>query len=446
MMVKPVHTAISDIALFFRDISAKILKIEDVARLKENIAIMLCNLEKIFPLAFFDVMEHLPVHLPDEALLGGPVQYRWMYPFERYMYHLKKKVKNKARIGGSIVAQCVNEEISYVTNNYIAPSTVQVPEKDVNEIRFTYKYLDVPIMFQQEGRISGKSSSAWLNDEDYNILQTFLLLNCEVFEPYERMFEDYMMDNHPNITSNDMTRAKDEKFAMWCKDYINNASKSFEFPLWMLEFVQGPKHQITSWPMYYSRGYHYHTQSHGQNKKKMNFGVCVPGTTETEYFGLIEEIFMIEYHGAVGLKAMIFKCHWFNIDQGIRRHPSGNVDVCPQMHYDKYDPFISPEQCDQVCYVPYTRLRSRREEWWTTIKVMPRGFFETKEVSQNAIQNNIVDHVISSTNIVRVEAHAVQDDSNYEPMPMINPEDEYLSENDFIDQYDEYSYSDSHSD
>ncbi|KAL0690719.1 hypothetical protein Bca4012_090398 [Brassica carinata] len=92
---KPVHTAISDIALFFRDISAKILKIEDVARLKENIAIMLCNLEKIFPPAFFDVMEHLPVHLPDEALLGGPVQYRWMYPFERYMYHLKKRLKTK---------------------------------------------------------------------------------------------------------------------------------------------------------------------------------------------------------------------------------------------------------------------------------------------------------------------------------------------------------------
>jgi len=35
------------------------------------------------------------------------------------------------------------------------------------------------------------------------------------------MFEEYMMDNHPNITSNDMTRAKDEKFAMWCKDYVS---------------------------------------------------------------------------------------------------------------------------------------------------------------------------------------------------------------------------------
>ena len=82
-----------EIALFFRDISAKILKHEDVAILKENIAVKLCNLEKIFPPSFFDVMEHLTVHLAEEAALGGPVQYRWMYPFERYMYHLKRKLK-----------------------------------------------------------------------------------------------------------------------------------------------------------------------------------------------------------------------------------------------------------------------------------------------------------------------------------------------------------------
>jgi hypothetical protein len=27
-------------------------------------------------------MEHLPIHVPFEAKVGGPVQYRWMYPFE----------------------------------------------------------------------------------------------------------------------------------------------------------------------------------------------------------------------------------------------------------------------------------------------------------------------------------------------------------------------------
>jgi len=48
-----------------------------------NIIEALCKLEMIFPPLFFDSMEHLPIHLPFEAKVGGPVQYRWMYPFER---------------------------------------------------------------------------------------------------------------------------------------------------------------------------------------------------------------------------------------------------------------------------------------------------------------------------------------------------------------------------
>jgi len=48
----------------------------------QNIAITLCKLEMIFPPGFFNVMEHLPVHLEEEAQLGGSVQYRWTYPFE----------------------------------------------------------------------------------------------------------------------------------------------------------------------------------------------------------------------------------------------------------------------------------------------------------------------------------------------------------------------------
>ena len=52
-------------------------------RLEMNIIEALCKLEMIFPPLFFDSMEHLPIHLPFEAKAGGPVQHRWMYPFER---------------------------------------------------------------------------------------------------------------------------------------------------------------------------------------------------------------------------------------------------------------------------------------------------------------------------------------------------------------------------
>ena len=63
----------------------------------------LCKLEKIFPPAFFDVMVHLAIHLLDEALLRGPVQYGWMFPIERRLGTLKSFVRNRAKPEGSIV-------------------------------------------------------------------------------------------------------------------------------------------------------------------------------------------------------------------------------------------------------------------------------------------------------------------------------------------------------
>lgn len=73
---------ITEWCYFFRDISATTLNVQHVEQLGRNIVEIICKMEKIFPPAFFDVMEHLPIHMPYEALNGGPVQYRWMYPFE----------------------------------------------------------------------------------------------------------------------------------------------------------------------------------------------------------------------------------------------------------------------------------------------------------------------------------------------------------------------------
>jgi hypothetical protein len=59
------------------------LKVDVLKQMKEDIIIILRKLEKIFPPSFFDVMIHLAIHLPLEAKLAGPVQFRWIYPIER---------------------------------------------------------------------------------------------------------------------------------------------------------------------------------------------------------------------------------------------------------------------------------------------------------------------------------------------------------------------------
>ena len=61
-------------------------------KVEEHIVLVLCKLELIFPPEFFDIMVHLVMHLPEEAILKGPVQMRWMYSFERFMKMLKEYV------------------------------------------------------------------------------------------------------------------------------------------------------------------------------------------------------------------------------------------------------------------------------------------------------------------------------------------------------------------
>jgi len=125
-----------------------------------NIFEIICKLERIFPPSFFHSMEHWTIHLPYEAKVEGPVQYRWMYLFERYgfmsyyflfvsifsqtnwyqwyryMFYLKKKVTNKAKVEGSIYEAYLIDEITNFASYYFGDDmqTIwnQVPRNDEN--------------------------------------------------------------------------------------------------------------------------------------------------------------------------------------------------------------------------------------------------------------------------------------------------------------------------
>jgi hypothetical protein len=77
--------ALAELSFFFRQLCSTEINIEKMEELENSIPVLLCKLEKIFPPGFFNSMQHLLLHLPYEAKIGGPVQYRWMYVFERYV-------------------------------------------------------------------------------------------------------------------------------------------------------------------------------------------------------------------------------------------------------------------------------------------------------------------------------------------------------------------------
>jgi len=108
-----------DLCLFFRQLCNKILKIDELDQLQGTIVLTLCHMEILFPPFFFTVMVHLIVHLMKDVKLGRPVQYRWMYPIERYLGKLKLYVRNKAQAEGSIAEGYMAEESLTFCSRYL---------------------------------------------------------------------------------------------------------------------------------------------------------------------------------------------------------------------------------------------------------------------------------------------------------------------------------------
>ena len=72
LLPSKVWEAITELSLFFKNLTSFEITMADMEKLEGEISVIICKLEGIFS-----------VHLAHEAKLAGPVQYRWMYPFER---------------------------------------------------------------------------------------------------------------------------------------------------------------------------------------------------------------------------------------------------------------------------------------------------------------------------------------------------------------------------
>ena len=107
-----------ELSYFFHQLCAKELSRTVIADLERMTHVLLCKLEKIFPSDFFNPMQHLILHLSNEAQMTGPMQFHWCYPIERCLKVLRKKCRNKARIEASIAEAYILEEVSNFIEKY----------------------------------------------------------------------------------------------------------------------------------------------------------------------------------------------------------------------------------------------------------------------------------------------------------------------------------------
>ena len=178
-----VWSALAEVSYFYRQLCAKETAKEMMEKLEKEVPVLLCKLEKIFPPGFFNPMQHLLIHLPYEAKVGGPVQYRWMYHIERALKHLRAMVGNKARVEGCIAEAFLLKEISYFSSVYFAE------EHNVNAPTMRYNIDEEPPVsdikkFQWRGTTVSSSMTYYPSQEERTDALLYMFSNMEEMDPY----------------------------------------------------------------------------------------------------------------------------------------------------------------------------------------------------------------------------------------------------------------------
>nr|GEY73877.1 hypothetical protein [Tanacetum cinerariifolium] len=125
---------IIELCSLFKQICSATLIEDDMLKAQIKVVDILCDLELIYPLTLFDIIIHLVIHLPLEALEGGPIRPRWMFPFKRYTKKLKGYVRNKAKLEGSIAEGYVAKEalLSVLITFGMLPRNLIIRQRNVD--------------------------------------------------------------------------------------------------------------------------------------------------------------------------------------------------------------------------------------------------------------------------------------------------------------------------
>jgi len=145
-----------------------------IKKLHDLVPELLCKLEKIFPPGFFTPMLHLIVHLANEALLGGPVQFRWQFCIEREFKYIRLKCGNKNKIEACIAEATILQEITNATTAYYADEVPtmhnQVPRYNVDEPKRDPKLL----LFKFPGGKAGGAKPHTLSNQEKECIMLYV--------------------------------------------------------------------------------------------------------------------------------------------------------------------------------------------------------------------------------------------------------------------------------
>ncbi|XP_073309921.1 uncharacterized protein [Primulina huaijiensis] len=363
LLPKGPRNAIYLLGEFYNELCQRVLDRNRLEQLEENIAEILCMLETYFPPAFFTISVHLTIHLAREARLCGPVQFRWMYPFERFMKTLKGFVKNRARPEGCIAECYLAEERMIFCSAYIKKASTIV-----------------------EGRLISKGKEKILEDHVLQAAHRYVLFKTAEVEPYLQMHIEELKQIDRRFLSNETLLQKQhmETFAEWLsKQVLHNSSGRIQ---WL---AHGPRKKVTSYTGYIINGHRFHTVDVGRSTQ--DSGVSIDADTicqsnadgyshtvgRISYYGVIRDIVLLDYYS---FKVPVFRCDWANPGTGVKIEDGFTlVNLQHGLKTFESDLFILASQAKQV-------FHSRDDDesnWYVLLKAPSRGIHNMSVVEED---------------------------------------------------------------
>nr|XP_016507798.1 PREDICTED: uncharacterized protein LOC107825444 isoform X2 [Nicotiana tabacum] len=261
---------------------------DELEQIDSQIPITECKLEKVFPPTFFDVMEHLPIHLANEAKIARPSQYRWMYPMERYIYFMKPFIRNRACAEGSIAEGYLATECMTLCSSYLYTMEIKFNRLERNYDGGVIESDGGLIIFCQPGRALRGGKPHKLGSKELEQAHFYILKNCDEIQPF---LEEFSLT--PVDTSQENS---DRQFISWLKEKIAGLHKSDDSKKMtdLLLLSRGPTTYVTSHHGYLINRYRFHVQD-DKGLTTQNCEVVVVGEIDEankiiNYYGELKNI------------------------------------------------------------------------------------------------------------------------------------------------------------
>ncbi|GJR31064.1 hypothetical protein Tco_1107296 [Tanacetum coccineum] len=336
---------IIELSSLFKQLCSATLMEDDMLKASVKVVEILCELERIYPPAFFDIMIHLPIHLALEALEGGPIHPRWMFPFERFMKKLKGYVRNKAKPEGSIAEGYVAEEALTLSSHYFRDVTTKFNrlERNVDPPPPTCQFQ----AFRSVCNTIGLRSFPPFGAKEFNKARWYVLHNSPEIDTYRAQFQSLFPEK--NML---------EEFTGWfrtliCERHANNlqdpeVSTTSE----LFALANGPSRTPMSVNACVVDGVRYVVQSRDERRTTQNSGICAPGPDGEMSYGQLQEILEFKY---LSFKVALFRVKWFDTRNNGRvkklTFRNGMTQIIGSGEWWKNDQYILATQVKQVFYL-----------------------------------------------------------------------------------------------